>query len=986
MEWAVLSCQYPKINSKSTSYNLEYNISMTNPRKPVKIDLQKPGQNFGGTTKTPAPIVPTSFGQANLDLGTNLQNNSDVKGSYGNWDNKSQGNPQQANQHISHGTASALQSNPSTVVGTITPPPNMATQNIKIQSPDDDLINQMINNSNPQPTQINNIPPVRQTNFDQPINSGHQQQNPQGPNSPQGTPTRPEFLSRQDNQTSVQVKAIPIDQGDQYHPTPHSIPGSVTPDIVAIPEAEDHPEYISLSSQYNPLSSRDRLRHLIESNQHKIQDASLKGLSSGINNPQIAGPGQFIQGSVASPLSSPVSQPIVTKAQQVASPSNPALTSTSPAVLNAKTINTKKPGFFDALFGNTRRTGPKTSTTAVKVLSKPIPVLDKNSPEFLKTLNPSELRKEVIKTEIEIQKALIETEKSYREGITNIRDLISPSAISINNSFIQVNTKLVRSFFVLVYPRVIVSGWLEGLVNADMELDISIFVYPRDSSDVLRELKGKVGKIQASLQLNSEQGKARDPQLETAYRDVEGLRDAIQQGVEKFFRVGVYIQIYANTQDEMEKISQTIEGILSQQNILIKRSALQMDDGFNSCLPILMDNLDVVSNMNTSPLSACFPFVSSDLSSDGGILYGINRHNSSLIIFDRFELENANSLVFATSGAGKSFAVKLEILRSRMLGVAVIVIDPEQEYKVLADSLGGVFVNFSLNSSNRINPFDLPKPLPGESVADIIRSAIIDLMGLMNLMLGKLNPTEVSIMEKAIQESYNKKDITSECNLDTVVPPTMSDLVEILQGIVGGDSLAQRLYRYTEGTFAGIFNKPTNLNIDNDFIVFSIRDLQETLRPIAMYILLKYVWTEIRSNLKKRILAIDEAWILMQYEDSARFLYGLAKRARKYYLGITTISQDVTDFLSSPLGKPIVTNAAMKLLLKQSSAAIDQVADTFALTSGEKQVLLQSEVGQGIFFAGPRHVAIEIISFPREYNIITTNPKDILQQELNAKQ
>jgi conjugal transfer ATP-binding protein TraC len=612
--------------------------------------------------------------------------------------------------------------------------------------------------------------------------------------------------------------------------------------------------------------------------------------------------------------------------------------------------------------------------------TKPKPI-DPDSPEYLKSLNPTDLRREVIKTEIEIQKALIETEKAYREGVTNIRDLIAPSGIKITTSQLELNTKLVRSFFVLTYPRVITSGWLEGLVNADIQLDISIFIYPRDSSDVLRELKGKVGKIQASLQLNSEQGKARDPQLETAYRDVEGLRDAIQQGVEKFFRVGVYIQIYANTQDELEKVSQTIEGILSQQNIISKRSALQMDDGFNACLPILKDDLDVVTNMNTSPLSACFPFVSSDLSSDSGILYGINRHNSSLIIFDRFELENANSLVFATSGAGKSYAVKLEILRSRMLGVGVIVIDPEQEYKVLADSLGGAFINMSLNSTNRINPFDLPKPLPGESTGDIIRTAVIDLMGLMNLMLGKLNPTEVSIMEKAIQESYAKKDITNDSDLKTITPPTMSDLVEILEGTVGGESLAQRLYRYTEGTFAGIFNKPTNINIDNDFIVFSIRDLQETLRPIAMYILLKYVWTEIRSSLKKRILAIDEAWILMQYEDSARFLYGLAKRARKYYLGITTISQDVTDFLSSPLGKPIVTNAAMKLLLKQSSAAIDQVADTFALTGGEKQVLLQSEIGQGIFFAGPRHVAIEIIAFPTEHKIITTNPKDILKMQ-----
>jgi conjugal transfer ATP-binding protein TraC len=607
--------------------------------------------------------------------------------------------------------------------------------------------------------------------------------------------------------------------------------------------------------------------------------------------------------------------------------------------------------------------------------------LDPNSIEYLQKLSAADLRKEVIKTEIEIQRTLIQSEKAYREGVSTIRDLIAPSSVKITTGQLELGTKIVRSFFVLTYPRVINSGWLEGIVNADIPMDLSIFIYPRDSSEVLKELKSKVGKIQASLQINTERGAARDPALETAYRDVEGLRDAIQQGVEKFFRVGVYISIYADNVDELEKSSQAVEGILNQQNIMMKRAALQMDDGFNSSLPILKDDLSVLNNMNTSPLSACFPFVSSELSSDTGILYGINRHNTSLIIFDRFELENANSLIFATSGAGKSYAVKLEILRSLMMGVSVIVIDPEQEYKVLADTLGGAYVNFSLNSTSRINPFDLPKPLPGENIADILRTAVIDLMGLMGLMLGKMTPEEISIMERAIQECYAKRDITAYSNLADITPPTMSDLVDILNGIVGGESLAQRLYRYTQGTFAGIFNQRTNININNEFIVFNIRDLQDTLRPIAMYILLKYIWNEIRSTLKRRILAIDEAWIMMQYEDSARFLYGLVKRARKYYLGITTITQDVGDFLGSPFGKPIVTNAAMKLLLKQSTAAIDGVADAFALTSGEKQVLLQSEVGQGIFFAGPRHVAIEIVAFPTEHRIITTNPKDILKQQ-----
>lgn len=608
-------------------------------------------------------------------------------------------------------------------------------------------------------------------------------------------------------------------------------------------------------------------------------------------------------------------------------------------------------------------------------------VRDKNSPSYLKTLSSQALKREVAQTEVEIQKALLDNEKNYKKDLTTIRDLISPSSVSITTGQMAMGTKLVRSFFVLTYSRIITSGWLEGVINADIPLDLSIFIYPEDSSKVLKDLKSKVGKIQASLQINAEKGAARDPALETAYRDVEALRDAIQQGVEKFFKIGVYIQIYADTQDQLERNSQFVESMFDQQNIIIKRAALQMDDGFNSCLPILKDDLFVYSNMNTSPLSACFPFVSSDLSSNSGILYGINRHNSSLVIYDRFDLENANAVVFATTGAGKSYAVKLEILRSLMMGVSVIVIDPEQEYKMLADTVGGAYINFSLNSTNRINPFDLPKPLPGENTGDIIRSATIDLIGLINLMLGKMTPAETSIMERAIMEAYAKRDINAESDFTNLTPPTMSDLVDVLNGIVGGESLAQRLYRYTEGTFAGIFNRQTNINIYNQFVVFNIRDLQDELRPIAMYVLLKYVWNEIRSVLKQRILVCDEAWIMMQFEDSAKFLFGLVKRARKYYLGVTTVTQDVSDFLNSPWGKPIVTNAAMKILLKQSPTSIDLVGETFNLTSGEKQVLMDSEVGQGIFFAGTRHVAISIIAFPTEHKIITTNPRDILKMQ-----
>lgn len=604
--------------------------------------------------------------------------------------------------------------------------------------------------------------------------------------------------------------------------------------------------------------------------------------------------------------------------------------------------------------------------------------VNKDDPNYLRSLTREQLRKEVIETQIEVERKLIETQKKLAEGINTVRDLIAPSAVKVNTNKLQIGTKFVRTHFVLTYPRIINSGWLEAAINADIPLDLSIFIYPQDSEKVLSELRKKVNRIQASLSLNQEKGATRDPALETAYRDVESLRDAIQQGIEKFFRVGVYVTVYADTEEQLERYSKTIENFFARQNIISKRAALQMDDGFNSTLPILKDDLNVFNNLNTSPLSASFPFVSSDLSSDNGILYGINRHNTSLVIFDRFDLENANSVIFATSGAGKSYTVKLEILRSLMMGTSVIVIDPENEYKALADTVGGTYINLSLNSDSRINPFDLPIALPDESFSDVLRSAIIDLLGLLSLMIGKMNESEISIMERAIKETYAQYDITEETGAEGKLMPVMSDLVNVLSGIVGGESLGQRLYRYTEGTFAGMFNQRTNIHINRDFMVFNIRDLQDQLRPMAMYSLLKIVWNEIRAQKKKRILAVDEAWIMMQNEDSAKFLFGLVKRARKYYLGVTTITQDVGDFLRSPYGKPIVTNSAMKILLKQSTAAIENIKEVFNLTEGEAQVLLQSNIGQGIFFAGPRHVAIEIIAFPTEHKIITTNPKESL--------
>jgi type IV secretory pathway VirB4 component len=592
-----------------------------------------------------------------------------------------------------------------------------------------------------------------------------------------------------------------------------------------------------------------------------------------------------------------------------------------------------------------------------------------------------------LEEEQSVDKKLEQVEKTYREGLTTLKDLLAPASLKFNSSYFELNGKLGRSFFVLAYPRFLSTNWLSFIINAEGALDVSMFIYPIDSATILKKLKSKVGEIGSQMAISQEKGNVRDPMLETAYRDVEGLRDQLMQGTEKYFRFALYMTIYADDIKELDKNSSTLESALGAKLVVTKRAILQTQDGFNSTLPLGLDMLDVGNNMNTSPLSSCFPFVSSDLTTNDGILYGINRHNNSLVLFDRFAMENANSVIFAKSGAGKSYAVKLEVLRSLMVGTEVIIIDPENEYKHLADDVGGTYLSVSLNSDSRINPFDLPVGLEGEDAGDVLRSAVINLLGMFNLMLGKLNPTEEALMDKAIWQTYAKRDITPEvADYRSVEMPTMNDLIEILNGMVGAESLAQRLNKFTQGTFAGLFNQPTNVVLNNQLVVFSIRDLEDELRPIAMYIILNHIWNVVRSELKRRILVIDEAWILMQHEDSARFVFGIAKRARKYYLGLTTITQDVVDFMSSPYGKPIVTNSSIQLLLKQSPAAINVIAETFFLTEGEKYLLLESEVGEGIFFAGLKHAAIKIYASYVEDQIITTDPKQLLEiQESQEK-
>lgn len=586
-----------------------------------------------------------------------------------------------------------------------------------------------------------------------------------------------------------------------------------------------------------------------------------------------------------------------------------------------------------------------------------------------------------------------EVAEAFRKGVTALRDFIAPSSIEFFGNYFQIGTRFARTYYVYGYPRQIFTGWLSGMVNLDEVMDMSIYIYPVESQVVLENLRKKVTQLEAGLQIDAEKGRVRDPAKQAAILDAEEMRDKLQVGEERFFRFGLYFTIYGGSIEELEFVSHKVESMLGQQLVYSKPATSQQEQGMNTVVPQMIDQLQIRRNMSTGAISTSFPFTSADLTQENGILYGINMHNSGLVIFDRFKLENGNSVVFAKSGAGKSFAVKLEALRSLMMGTEIIIIDPENEYERMCDAVGGAYVRLSLNSTTRINPFDLPRVVDTEEADNALRSNLITLHGLLRLMMGgaqtqmlgsqasivpALSPSEEADLDAALITTYEKAGITQDPLTHGSIPPTISDLYDTLLHMGGnGPQLAQRLRKYTAGTFAGIFSQQSNIDINNPMVVFNVRDLEDELRPVAMYIVLNYIWNKTKSDQRKRILIVDEAWQLMKYEDSANFLFSLAKRARKYNLGITTITQDVEDFMGSRMGRAIVANASMQLLLKQSPSAIDVLSDVFKLTSEEKNRLGQFPVGQGLFFAGQNHVHIQVVASEQETMLITTNPSQV---------
>lgn len=576
----------------------------------------------------------------------------------------------------------------------------------------------------------------------------------------------------------------------------------------------------------------------------------------------------------------------------------------------------------------------------------------------------------------EDEKAVKQAEKMAK-GLLSIRDIISPSGLEVDFNHIQIGSTYYCIFFIAGYPREVGANWLSPLINFSHPLDMSMFYYPMDAREVLGNLRRKITEMETELNIEYKEGRILDPEVQLALQDAKGLQDELVAEREKFFQFALYVALPADDLKTLNLLSKQVESVAGGVMLLPRKSTLQMEEGFKSMLPYFDDKLMVYRNMDTTSIATTFPFTSSSLSSDRGIMYGINEHNGSLIIFDRFSLENANMVVFSKAGGGKSYAIKLEAVRSLMLGTEIIIIDPENEYQTLCEAIGGEYIRFDFNSPNKLNPFDLSQVY--EEGMDELGMKILTLHSLLKVMMRELSAGEEAILDRALIESFRMKGITRDPDTQKLEPPLLEDLYKVLLGMEEPEakSLADRIERYVRGSAKGLFDQQTNVDIKNTFTVFGIRDLEESVRPIGMFLILDYIWTRIRRDKKKRILIVDEAWFMMQHPDSANFLFSIAKRARKYYLGLTTITQDVEDFLATDKGKAIVTNSSIQLLMKQSPAAIDKLVEVFYLSEGERNLLLSCNVGEGIFFAGEAHVAMQVIASMKEHQLITTNPAEL---------
>ncbi len=639
-----------------------------------------------------------------------------------------------------------------------------------------------------------------------------------------------------------------------------------------------------------------------------------------------------------------------------------------------KKANKEKENIATSTAGIANVPNQQTNTAQVPTVGIQPPLINVQSPQ---------VNKQTTNTQPEAKPLVVSPAVSVLNQKMDILDVIAPQSVEIDTDYIRVNDVYFRTIFVGGYPRFVTPGWLEPVVNIDTSLDISFYVYPVDGKSVLDDLRRKIAEMEAEMTTDIERGRLVDPVTQAKLEDAQALQEQLVKGIERFYEFAFYITIPANSPEELNQITKQVESQLGSLMIVSKHAMLDMSEGFLSTAPFGIDRLNITRNMDTTSVATTFPLTSTELSSDRGVLYGTNSQNESFIIFDRFSLPNANMSIFATSGAGKSYFVKLEAIRSLMVGIETIVIDPESEYRTIAGAVGGEYISFSYNSPAKINPFDLSQIR--EEGENQLGLKILSLHSLMKVIMGAITPTQDALLDRALIMTYKAKGITMDPDTQGKEPPLMEDLYKTLIGMEVAEALdlAARIEKFVRGSFVGIFDHQTNINITNPFTVFSVKDLQETLRPIAMFIILDYIWTRVKKDLKKRLLIVDEAWHMMKYPDTAQFLWSVVKRARKYYLGLTTITQDVEDFLSQDIGKAIVTNSAMQVLLKQSPAAIDKIAEVFYLSQGEKRLLLAANVGEGIFFAGPHHAPIRIVASDEENRLITTKPQEVIKVATN---
>lgn len=560
----------------------------------------------------------------------------------------------------------------------------------------------------------------------------------------------------------------------------------------------------------------------------------------------------------------------------------------------------------------------------------------------------------------------------------SVLDLIAPEKIEVDFDNVKIGEHYFRTLFVAGYPRFVSANWLSPIINFDSSMDIAMFIYPVESKDILNDLKRKIAEMEATIESDIKRGHVVDPSVQVALDDALSLQEQLAKGSERFFQFGLYLTLNTSTLESLNQIGKQVESTLASLLLTGKKATLQMEDGFKTTQPMCVDKLTITRNMDTTSLATTFPFTSSELTANEGIVYGINEHNGSLIIFDRFSLENYNEVILGKSGGGKSYLVKLQALRALMFGTDIIIIDPEEEYKALTESVGGDYISFSFSSDTHINPFDLAGTNDDPQENDLQYKIGFTLTRLIKLMVGTTTAEEDAIIHNALELTYKQKGITYDPKTHKSEPPILEDLYKVFVGMETqtAQNLALRLEKFVKGSFGTIFNQKSNIKLNNPMTAFSFKNLEDQIRSIAIFIIVDFMWNTIKKSNHKRILIVDEAWYLMKTQSSAEFLWDFAKRARKYNLGLTTITQDIEDFLSTDLGKTIVTNSSIQILMKQSPAAIDKLAEVFYLSEGEKSLLLSASVGEGLFFAGSSHVAMRVVSSDDEHKLISTNPKD----------